>query len=77
MTTQLCSLSAPSSPHRSFLVELLLIQFQERFTGDHLNTALSFPGLPSWPLGLSSFQLHSQEMKQSEVGLGLPPSPLG
>lgn len=77
MTTQLRSLFAPSSPHGGFLVEFLLIHFQERFTGDHLNTALNFPDLPSWPLGLSGFQLPSHEMKQSEVGLGLFPSSLG
>lgn len=49
MTAQLCSL-CPFRPHRGFLVAFLLIHFQERFRGDHLNTALNFPALPSWPL---------------------------
>lgn len=36
-----CSLFAPPVPPRGFRVEFLLIHFQERFTGGHLNTALS------------------------------------
>lgn len=32
------SVSAPSVPHRGFLVEFLHIHFQERFMRGHLNT---------------------------------------
>ena len=72
-----CVLSSPLPFLSGCLVECLLIHFQERFTAAHLNTALSFSDLPSWPLGRSCFQLHSHQRKQSEVVLGLLPSSLG
>lgn len=43
------SVSAPSVPHRGFLVEFLHIHFQERFMGGHLNTARDTSVLPSSP----------------------------